>query len=64
MDGCLSMRPREAARALGVSERTLFSLIKRGEIRAVKLSAAKSGAVLIPRAELEKFLNSRMGGEA
>ena len=33
---CLAMRPREAAKALGICERTLYALTKRGEIPVVR----------------------------
>ena len=32
----LALRPREAAKALGVCERTLYSLTKRGEIPVIR----------------------------
>lgn len=32
----LALRPREAAKALGICERTLYALTKRGEIPAVR----------------------------
>ena len=35
----LALRPREAARALGIGERLLFDLTKRGEIPHVRLGA-------------------------
>lgn len=35
--GQMLLRPREAAKALAISERLLWTLTKRGAIRAVKL---------------------------
>ena len=52
----LTLRPREAAVALGVSERTLRSLVRSGEIPHAKLDRA----VLIPIAGLEAFIASKM----
>ena len=52
----LTLRPREAAKAIGVSERTLRSLIRSGEIPHAKLDRA----VLIPIAGLEAFIASKI----
>lgn len=48
----LTLRPKEAAKALGVSVRTLRKLIKAGEVPASKINRA----VLIPIAGLEAFI--------
>ena len=59
----LSLRPREAARALGVSERWLWEQTKAGEIPRVKIG----NTVLYYVASLEGWLRSResyMGGGA
>ena len=61
-DGRLAVRPRRAAELLDVSLRTLFSLTKRGEIRAVKLGAGKGAGVLYPIKELQRFLDARLSG--
>ncbi len=54
----LLLRPREAARLLAISERTLWTLThERGEIRCIRLHRA----VLYPRAELVRWINSKMG---
>lgn len=56
----LALRPREAARAIGVCERTLFTLTQRGEIPAVKLGRR----VLYPTDQLRQWLAERSeGGE-
>jgi excisionase family DNA binding protein len=55
----LTLRKREAAKALGLSERTLHELLKSGQIGSFKLNRA----VLIPVAELESFI-SRRGAQA
>lgn len=48
----LALRPREAARALGISERTLWTLTKAGSIRCVRLQRA----VLYPVDSLREWL--------
>ena len=37
---CLAMRPREAAKALGISERTLWEHTERGTIPHIRLGKA------------------------
>lgn len=54
----LSLRPREAARALGVSERTLWTLTHRGEVPHVRVGRA----VLYPLESLRKWLEARANG--
>lgn len=58
----LTLRKSEAARALGISERTLHNLLKSGQIGSFKLNRA----VLIPIAEIESFitLGIKRGGQA
>lgn len=58
----LTYRKQEAAKALGVSERTLHSLLKSRQIKSFKLGRA----VLIPVAEIEAFitLGIKRGGQA
>jgi excisionase family DNA binding protein len=48
----LAMRPKVAARALGVSERTLWSMTKRGEIPHARIG----GCVVYPRPALRSWL--------
>ena len=57
----LALRPRDAARALGISQRTLYELTRRGELPAVKLKRA----VIYPRTALVEWLerSSAKGGE-
>ena len=53
LDSRLALRPAEAARALGISERTFRSLLPR--IPHIRLD----GAVLIPRKALEVWLDEK-----
>jgi excisionase family DNA binding protein len=50
----IAVRPREAANLLGVSERTVRSLLATGALRSVKLGAAR----LIAVADLERLVMS------
>lgn len=60
----LSLRPRDAAAALGVSISTIERLTKSGDLPSVKLGRV----VLYPVSSLKQFLNLRTqvakGGEA
>lgn len=51
----LTLRKREAARALGVSERTLHTLLSTGAIPSLKVGRA----VLIPLDGLQAFIDCR-----
>ncbi len=54
----LALRPREAAKALGVSPRTLWSLTApRGPIPCVRIGHGKRQTVLYPVAELQTWLS-------
>lgn len=55
----LALRPREAAKALGVSERTLWTLTKRGEIPHLRLGRA----VIYPVETLKLWLARQSGAE-
>ena len=52
----LALRPREAAAAMGMSPRTLWSLTASGEIPHVKISGRM---VLYPVTELQRWLSER-----
>jgi len=53
----LALRPRDAASALGISERTLWSLTApRGSIPCVRCGHGKRRAVLYPIADLNAWL--------
>ena len=50
---------QDAARALGISERTAFTYIKQGKLKAVRIGGLKkAGRVLIPKAEIVKMLKA------
>lgn len=51
----LALRPREAARSLGVSESTLYRLRMAGKLASIKVGAA----ILYRVADLESFLTSQ-----
>jgi hypothetical protein len=55
----LALRPRDAARALGVSERWLWQKTKAGEIPCLKSGRCN----LYPVAMLEEWLRSRAVGK-
>jgi excisionase family DNA binding protein len=50
------LTPAECARALRVSVATVYRAVKRGEIRAVKPTERKSGALRIPASEVDRLL--------
>ena len=50
----LALKPADAAIALGLSRATIYNLITRGELRAVKIGRATR----IPATELERLLAS------
>ena len=54
----LAVRPRDAARILGISERTLWSLTKKGEIPHVRTGRV----VLYSIAALEEWLAGNQTG--
>ena len=55
----LALRPREAAKALGISPRLLWQLTKDGEIPCVRVGSGKRRSVLYPTAELQAWLSRR-----
>jgi hypothetical protein len=65
----LALRPREAAKALGISPRTLWGLTApRGPIPCVRIGTGKRQSVLYPTADLQAWLTRQAeavkGGEA
>jgi hypothetical protein len=54
----LALRPREAAKALGISERSLWGLTApRGPIPCLRIGHGKRQTVLYPIAELRVWLS-------
>lgn len=51
---------QDAARALGVCERTAFAYVKQGYMKAVKIGGTKkAGRVYVPKAEIQRILQSK-----
>lgn len=63
----LALRPREAAKALGISPRLLWQLTKDGKVPCVRVGGGKRKTVLYPLAHLQAWLsreaNEAKGGE-
>ncbi len=55
----LALRPKEAADALGIGDRTLRTWMRNEELPFLKVA----GVVLIPREELERWLRERIERE-
>ena len=56
----ISLRPREAAQALGISPRTLWGLTApRGPIPCVRVGSGSRRTVLYPTAELQAWLSQQ-----
>lgn len=54
----LALRPREAAKALGISARTLWGLTTpRGPIPCVRVGCGRRQTVLYPLAEMQTWLS-------
>jgi excisionase family DNA binding protein len=63
----LALRPREAAKALGISARHLWQLTRDGHIPCVRVGSGKRRTVLYPVADLQEWLTRQAapakGGE-
>ena len=63
----LALRPREAAKALGISPRLLWQLTHDGVIPCVRVGSGKRRTVLYPTADLQVWLTrqaeSAKGGD-
>ena len=55
----LALRPREAAKALGISPRLLWQLTKDGHVPCVRVGSGKRRTVLYPVAELQAWLSQQ-----
>jgi excisionase family DNA binding protein len=56
----LLLTAREAAKAMSISERTLYSLEQRGELRPVRVGVKK----LYPPAILDEWIRARSGASS
>lgn len=52
----LANRIPDAARRLGIGKTALYELIKRGEIKTIKIGAR----ALVPESELQRVISSRL----
>jgi excisionase family DNA binding protein len=52
----LALRPREAAKSLGISPRLLWQLTHDGHIPCVRVGSGKRRTVLYPTADLQAWL--------
>ncbi len=59
----LALRPREAAKVLGISERLLWQLTHDGHIPCVRIGTGKRRAVLYPVTELQAWLTREAGSD-
>jgi len=54
------LTPQQAAMLLQVPETTVLRLIRRGEIRCVRVSLSRRKNIRIPREELERYLRENL----
>ena len=60
LPAALALRPREAAKALGISPRTLWGLtVPRGPIPCLRVGHGKRQTVLYPVADLQAWLSQQ-----
>lgn len=58
----LALRPREAAKALGISPRLLWQLTHDGAVPCVRVGSGKRRTVLYPVADLQAWLTGQAHG--
>jgi len=58
----LALRPRDAARMLGVSPRTLWGWTRAGIVPSVRVGTGKRRTVLYPVADLRAWLTQQTAG--
>ena len=64
LENRLALRPREAAEALGISDRTLWGLTSpRGPIPCIRMGSGKLQIVLYPVPELQALLTPQAEAE-
>jgi excisionase family DNA binding protein len=59
----LSLRPRDAAKALGISPRHLWQLTKDGIVPCVRVGTGKRRTVLYPLADLQAWLTRQAASQ-
>ena len=59
-DSPLAMRPRDAAKALGISPRLLWQLTHDGHIPCMRIGTGKRRTVLYPTAQLLAWLSQQV----
>lgn len=57
-DSTMLLKPEAAARALQISRAKLYALLRRGELRSIKID----GCTRIPVSVLEAFIAERLEG--
>lgn len=55
----LALRPREAAKSLGISRRLLWQLTKDGHVPCVRVGNGKRQTVLYPMVQLQAWLSQK-----
>lgn len=55
----LALRPRDAAKALGISPRLLWQLTKDGHVPCVRVGSGKRQTVLYPVVDLQTWLSRK-----
>ena len=55
----LALRPRDAAKALGISPRLLWQLTKDGHVPCVRVGSGKRQTVLYPVQDLQAWLTRK-----
>ncbi len=56
----LALRPRDAAKALGISPRLLWQLTKDGHVPCVRVGNGKRRTVLYPLVDLQVWLSGQV----
>ncbi|OHB70151.1 MAG: hypothetical protein A2V70_14825 [Planctomycetes bacterium RBG_13_63_9] len=59
----LALRPRQAAKALGISPRLLWQLTHDGHVPCVRVGSGKRRTVLYPTADLQAWLTRQAEAE-
>jgi excisionase family DNA binding protein len=60
VQSALALRPRDAAKALGISPRLLWQLTHDGHIPCVRVGSGKRRTVLYPTADLQAWLSRQL----